>query len=117
MRKHNANALVGVEADGIVMIEDVTDGDGRMYRLEYRSTPDTHHAIAFCRWNPWGTLNGGEQYTVGHVDSDGFLCLGKAHTGKGLCDSPYDLEYVIARARFWTTAFSILKETGEFPQP
>lgn len=114
MTQFNRNALIGSE-DGIdVMIEDWSDPDGRIYRLEYQSTPDGRHAIAFCRFNPWGSLNGGEEYEKGHVDTNGFLCVG-LQSVKALQQSPYDIRYVIERGRFWCTAFSVLKETGEFP--
>ena len=61
-------------------------------------------------------MNAGESYGSGHVDDNGFLCLGNRHSGQGLEDSPYDLDYVIRRARFWCIGFSVLKETAEFPQ-
>ena len=114
MNEANPNALTGTENGVEIMIEDVSDPDGRIYRLEYQSTADGRHAIAFCRFNPWGTLNGGEAYEVGHVDANGFLCVGKQSV-KTVRASPYDLRYVIQRSRFWCTAFSVLKETGEFP--
>lgn len=117
MRSFNRNGLICPDDDGAVaMIEDVTDPDGRLFRMEYRSTPDGKRAIALCRHNPWGTVNGGESYANGHVDDNGFLCLGSRHSGQDLDDSPYDLDHVIRRARFWCTGFSVLKETGEFPQ-
>jgi hypothetical protein len=116
MKGFNQNALIDAESGVDIMIEDVQDADGRIYRLEYQSTPDGAHAIAFCRFNPWGALNGGEEYLIGHVDSNGFLCLGKQSV-KAVSKSPYDISYVIQRSRFWCTAFSVLKETGRFPQP
>jgi hypothetical protein len=116
MKEINRNALIGSEGGVDVMIEDVADPDGRIYRLEYQSMPDGRHAIAFCRFNPWGALNGGEEYPVGHVDANGFICVGKESV-KTVQASPYDLRYVIQRSRFWCTAFSMLKETGQFPTP
>jgi len=117
MYRLNRNAVIGEDDDGaIVMIEDVTDTDGRFYRLEHRSSPDGRHAIAKCLYSPWGAVNGGEEYSVGHVAEDGFLCLGSDHPGRGVEDSPYDIEYVIKRARYWCTGFSYLKEHGDFPQ-
>jgi hypothetical protein len=116
MKEHNRNALIGSETGMDVMIEDVSDPDGRIYRLEYQSTPDGRHAIAFCRFNPWGSLNGGEEYQVGHVDANGFVCVGKQSV-KSVQASPYDIRYVIQRTRFWCAAFSVLKETGQFPNP
>lgn len=118
MIKANRNGLIGVEDDGtVVMIEDVSDPDGRMYRLEHRCTADAKHAIAFCRHNPWGGVQGNEDYDVGHVSESGFICLGPEHRGQRVIDSPYPLMFAIRRARFWVTAFSVLKETGRFPLP
>ena len=118
MLQANPNSLIGVDDDGaVVMIEDVTDPDGRLYRLEYRSTVDGRHAVGFCRFNPWGGVNGGEAYAMGHVAENGFLCFGADHGGQDVATSPYNISFVIRRARFWCTAFSVLKETGQFPSP
>jgi hypothetical protein len=116
MLSQNRNGLIGTEGDMDIMIEDVSDPDGRIYRVEYQSTPDGDHAIAFCRFNPWGAVNGGEDYQTGHVDSSGFICIGKQSV-KTVEASPYALQFVIQRSRFWCTAFSVLKETGQFPTP
>ena len=114
----NRNALIGVDNGEVAIIEDVTDPDGRMYRMEYRSTPDGRHATAFCRFNPWGdTPDAGEDPISSHVFSDGSICMGEHHFGGNLHSSPYDLETVVTRARFWCTGFSVLKETGRFPNP
>jgi hypothetical protein len=116
MRSFNSNALVGDEGDHVVMIEDVSDPDGRMYRMEYQSSPDGSRAIARCLHNPWGGVTGGEDDVhKSHVFSDGTLCMGRGRTG--LFGSPFDLAAVIQRTRYWCTAFSVLKETGRFPQP
>ena len=112
----NENGLVGNEGELDIMIEDVIDPDSRIYRIEYQSTPDAQHAIAWCRFNPWGSLNGGERYEVGHVHEDGFLCVG-TRSVRSVAQSPYSLQYVIRRVRYWCTAFSMLKESGVFPQP
>ena len=118
MRRFNPNALVGSEGDIDVMIEDFSDPDGRIYRMEYQCTPDGRHAVAFCRYNPWGGVNGDESAVVGHVWPDGSLCMGSRHMGHGpVSDSPYPLDKVVQRGRYWCTAFSVLKETGRFPQP
>jgi hypothetical protein len=116
MRQFNPNAFIGEENGVLVMIEDVTDPDYRLYRIEYQSTYDGRHAIAYCRHNPWGTLNGGISYSTGHVGENGILCIGKDHTSAAK-SSPYDLATAIQRGRYWCTAFSVLKETGTFPQP
>lgn len=119
MRALNPHAAVGSEDNYVVVVEDHSDPDGRMYRLEYRSTPDGRRAIAYCLYNPWG-LGGepsaGEDYFEAHVADDGFLCLGNG-SERQLARSPFDLEYTVRRARFWCTAFSVFAETGEFPDP
>jgi hypothetical protein len=117
MQRANPNALIGSDGDVDVMIEDSTDPDGRIYRMEYQSTPDGRHATAFCRFNPWGPLDGGA--ILGHIFSDGSLCIGGKSGGHGgpAKNSSYDLETVIQRARYWCTAFSVFQETGRFPQP
>ena len=115
MREANHNALIERENGIAIMIEDVTDPDGRMYRLEYQSTDDGKHAIAWCRSNPWGSLNAGEEYTKGHICDDGYVCVGEESV-RSVSASSYSLSYVIDRARYWCTAFSALKETGTFPQ-
>lgn len=120
MLEANPNALVGIDDDGeVAMIEDWADPDGRIFRLEYRCTSDGKHAVAFCRYNPWrrgkGGMNAGELYDEGHVDENGFLCLGDDHPDQNTASSPYDVRFVIPRARYWCTGFSVLKETGEFP--
>lgn len=111
--------VIAGDRDGAVcMIEDVTDPDGRVYRMEYKSTPDGRHALAWCRSNPWDRQrpNAGVGYAAGHVNSEGMLCLGNDHR-TSYASSPYSIENVIQRARYWCTAFSVLKETGRFPQP
>ena len=118
MRSFNHNALIAPDEDGrICFIEDVADPDGRLYRIEVQSTQDGSQAIAFCRSNPWGYLNGGESYDRGHVDENGFLCIGCEHRGQNLEDSSYDVRYAIQRARYWCTGFTVLKQTGSFPDP
>lgn len=118
MRRANPQAMVGEEDNHAVMIEDWSDPDGRMYRMEYQCTPDARHAIAFCRHNPWGSVNGGEELGVGHVADDGLLCMGNGHSySRDSRQSAYDLKTAIQRGRYWCTAFSVLKETGGFPQP
>ncbi len=119
MRTLNPNAVVGEEGDYVVVIEDFSDPDGRMFRLEYRATPDAGRAIAYCLHNPWGMEGNpcaGEGYFEAHVAEDGFLCLGAASVLQ-LERSPYDLDYAVRRARYWCTAFSVFEETGVFPDP
>ena len=116
MFEANRNALIGQEGQHEVMIEDVADPDGRIYRMEYKSMPDGRHAIAYCRFNPWGTPNAGEAATEGHCFDDGLVCLGSQHYSLPEA-SEYDLATVIQRARYWCTAFSVLMETDSFPNP
>lgn len=119
LRAINPNGLLGVEDGYVVMIEDCSDPDGRIYRMEYRATPDGQHATAWCIYNPWstdGSRNAGEDYRRGHVAEDGFLCVGSG-ADRNLASSPSDIEHATSRARYWATAFSWLKERGEFPNP
>ena len=118
MRQANPHAMIGAEGRNVVMIEDVSDPDGRMYRMEYQSTADGRHAIAFCRHNPWGGVNGGAELNKGHVDRNGLLCMGRHHSySQNPASSGHGLAEVIQRSRYWCTAFSVLMETGRFPQP
>lgn len=104
--------------DGVRSItERYKDPDGRIYTLKYLSTGDGKHAVALCRKNPWGnTPNAGAEYHEGHVSPEGFLCLGSGHPSRSVKDSPYPIDYVVPRARYWCAAFSYFKETGQFPQ-
>jgi len=111
MRRYNPNGLIGVEGGSVCMLEDVSDPDQRMYRIEYQSTPDGRHANAWVRHNPWGPVS--DVHTI----NGGMICVGAgAHDTNPAC-SPYDLETVIKKARFWCTAISVYHETGEFPNP
>lgn len=121
MRRLNPRALVAEENGCAVFIEEHwdCDSDKRLYKLEYRSTFDGRHAIAFCLKNPWsrgGAPNAGVEVTKGHVFSDGLLCLNSQHA-RSPAQSSMDLKTVVQRARYWTVAFSVLKETGTFPNP
>lgn len=119
MNRFNPNAMIGSENGADVMIEDWSDPDGRIYRMEYQSTQDGQHAVAYCRFNPWGGRNNvtsGVSALQGHIFQDGSICMGSGH-GASVQTSPYTLETVIQRGRFWCTAFSVLKETGRFPKP
>lgn len=117
-RYFNPNAYIALdESQGIVVaIEDVQDSpeDGRLYRMEYQSTYDGSRAIAICRYSPWGRF---QPYDLaGHVNVDGVLCLGDGAT-LSVHGSPFTVNIVVPRARYWVTAFSYFKETGTFPQP
>ncbi len=119
MRKLNPRALVERERNYVVVVEDHNDPDGRLYRLEYRVTPDARRAVAFCLHNPWGEdgdPSAGADYFEAHVAEDGFICLGHGSV-RQLQQSPFDLDYAVKRARFWCTGFSFFEETGRFPDP
>lgn len=121
MQRLNPRALMSVEAGDLVFIEDHSDSeeDGRIYRLEYRSTPNGRRAVAFCLHNPWSQEGqdpqADEMVHIAHIFSDGLLCLGTGHC-RNPRDSRRSLEWVVARARYWCTGFSVLKETGSFPE-
>jgi len=111
MRHHNPQGLIGVDNGVICMIEDHTDPDGRMFRLEYQSTPDGQHAIAWCRYSHWGNVD-----SERHISNGGVICVGPtAHTPTP-AESDYDLDYVVPKARYWCTAISVFHETGHFPR-
>ena len=121
MRRLNANALIAFEDGYVVAIEDHfdSDQDRRMYRLEYRSSPDGRRAIAFCLYNPWapgGPPNGGYSYATCHVSERGLICLGPGHPST-VSESSFDLQTAVLRSRYWTVAYSVLRETGTFPNP
>lgn len=114
MKQMNSNALVVLENGIICMVEDLTDPDKRMYRIEIQSTPDGAHAVAYCRYNPWG--NNPFDYRTSHMAEDGFLCI-TAGTDRSVTTSPINVKDAILRARYWCTAYSVLRETGQFPMP
>ncbi len=118
MRELNPYAVVAVERGLFIAVEQAWDciEDGRMYRLEYRSTLDGRKAVAFCLSNPWddARVDAGVPVTVGHVFPDGLLCLGPDHA-RVPAGSPRNLKDTVLRARFWCLGFSMFKETGDFP--
>lgn len=107
MQQLNPHAVHAHEGGREVFIEDVSDPDGRMYRVEYQCDAHGRKAIAYCRHNPWG--NNPHSYHEAHLRGDGFLCIGP---GVHDCESPYDLEYAVRRARFWCGAYSYFREHG-----
>lgn len=111
MRRHNPNGMIGLEDRIVCMIEDHTDPDGRLFRIEYQSTSDGRHANAWVRHNPWGPV------TDMHTINGGMICIGAGSHDSNPTRSPYDLETVITKARFWCIAISVYHETGEFPNP
>ncbi len=116
-RKMNPAARITVEPGVITMTEEVNDSDGRRYRLKVYSTPDGRHAVAFCLSNPWDPRrpNAGRSYWNGHVDSDGFICLGN-DSERSLPASPFTVKFAVLRARYWCIGFSAFMETGVFPE-
>ena len=115
-RKMNSHARITAEVGVISMTEDVDDSDGRRYRLKISSTPDGQHALAYCLRNPWDPVrpNAGRSYWDGHVDRDGFICLGN-DSRRILAVSPFSLKFAVRRARYWCTGFSAYMEMGTFP--
>jgi hypothetical protein len=118
MLELNPHAFLALEGDELVALEDAWDcpDDGRLYRLEYRSTLDGRRAIAYCRSNPWDRrrVQAGQPLHACHVFDDGLLCLGTDHA-RAPARSPRDLRETVLRSRFWCTGFSVLMETGQFP--
>ncbi len=115
MRAFNPHAPVGYDQGAYVMIEDVYDSpiDRRLYRLEYQATADGRRAISYLRSNPWDRTrpNCGKEYAKCHVSEAGIICVGSQHTNS-LADSPYDLDFVLKRARSFCTYFSAWMEGG-----
>jgi hypothetical protein len=104
MRRLNRHAIWSREGGREVFIEDHRDPDGRWYRLEYQSDSQGRNAVAYCRYNPWGTNTYGVHQS--HLFPDGRICLGNGE---------FNLEAAVQRARFWCTAYSYLREHGTFP--
>lgn len=115
-RKMNAGACITVEPGLITMAEEVDDSDGRRYRIKVCSTPNGRHAVAWCLSNPWDPRrpNAGRLYWDGHVDRDGFICLGN-DSRRSLAASPFTVKFAVLRARYWCIGFSAFMETGVFP--
>lgn len=117
----NANALVAYENSLTIGIEDVIDPDGRMYRLEYKSTHTGEQAVSYCLHVPWDIS--GRRYWDGHMSANGLICTGAGIHALCPCPdryefvkaSPYPLGWIIQRSRFWCTAYSVYRETGVFP--
>lgn len=120
MRRLNPNAIGRNTGQVIVFIEDVMDSeeDRRLYRIEYRSNQGGSRAIAICLSNPWSRtdVTAGTEASYGHVYESGKLCLG-SESHQTVSSSCYSLEQAVLRARYWAVAFSVLKETGSFPNP
>ena len=108
MNQFNHNALSGTEGNVEEFLEDVKDPDGRWYRVEYRCRADGSDATAWLRYNPWGD-QGALDYLQSHLSDDGFVCLGAESSRE---NSPYNLAFAVARARFWCTGYSYLRERG-----
>jgi hypothetical protein len=101
----NPHALAGRENGWEVFIEDVTDADGRIYRLEYRCKRSGRSARAFCLYSPWPPAS--LPLTDSHLMPDRSICTSaQAHRGGD------PLDYAVARARFWCTGYSFLREHG-----
>ena len=107
MRGLNPQALQSRESGHEVFIEDVKDPDDRWYRIEYRCRPDGSNAMAWLIYSPWNANP--FPYTQSHLGSDNFICVGP---GLSHTSSPYDLDYVVKRARFWCAGYSYLREHG-----
>ena len=120
MRRLNPGAVGRHQGREVVFIEDVRDSesDSRWYRIEYRSNPAGTRAIAICLSHPWNRndVTAGTEASSGHVYTSGGLCLGSG-SHQNVSTSRYSLEQAVLRARYWAVAFSVLKETGSFPNP
>lgn len=113
----------GIGPEGTaVMLKDIADADGRVYRVEFQSTLNAKRSVAIIRHNPWSTAGQGPDAGMGyqacHVSPTGFVCLGSHHATESVADSEYPLEDTIKRLGYFVNALSYTKETGKpFPQP
>lgn len=107
MNRLNTNALHSQEGGSEIFIEDLRDPDGRWYRVEYRCQTDGTRANAWLLHNPWGSNP--FSYEDSHLGSDGFVCVAR---GADHNNSPFNLEYVVKRTRFWCTGYSFMREHG-----
>jgi len=113
LRELNPQMLIAWDGGRICAIEDHTDPDGRMFRLEYETTADGAKAIAWCRHNPWSP---GAPVLEPHTTNGGLICVGPAAHTTDVNASRHDLEFVVPRARFWCIGVSVFHETGQFPE-
>jgi len=107
MQRFNPHVLAGEDNQQQIFIEDWKDADSRWYRLEYRCQLDGRGASGWLLHNPWGTNP--YSYEQSHLAGDGFICVADAASRE---NSPYDLDFVVRRARFWCTGYSYLREQG-----
>lgn len=121
LRSFNRNMLLGYENNLTIGFEDHTDPDGKLFRLEYKSTHSGDQAVSYCRYQPWGALH--NSGWVCHLHSKGLICSGPAihnlvtepenfdHVKK----SPYKLNWIVERSRYWCAVYSYYREHGRFP--
>lgn len=114
LKRQNSNMLIASERKGLLIGIEDHSVESKIYRIEYESTLDGRGANAKILSNPWDRSrpNAGTNYATTHINSKGEICIGKNVTSNTL-SSPYDLETVIQRSRFWCMAFSAFKETGD----
>lgn len=103
----NPNAFQGEEGAEQIFIEDITDADRRVFRVEYRCNDDGRNATAYLLYDPWS--GNPYPYEDSHLGDDGFICIGK-HVGH--TRSPYNLDFAVRRVRFWCNGYSFLQEHG-----
>ena len=119
MKAANPRALIAMEGEFAVMIEDVLDDklpQGKLYRIEYKSTPDANHSAAYCVWWPHGPITTIPAAHVHLRDGRGWICIGHGASSV-VTDSSIDLDVCIKRARYWVMAMSYFKQTGQFLNP
>lgn len=78
----------GLAPDGksAIMIKDIADADGRVYRVEFQSTLDAKKCVAVVRHNPWSKPGegpaAGTMYTQSHRSSCSSASRGTSHPGR-----------------------------------
>jgi len=109
MKKLNPKACVREDPSlpGLLIFIEDWKVDDLYFRLEYRSTEDGKRANAYLLYNPCGEER--LPATVTHLESDGHLCLFEKST-KNTYASPYDLESVVKRARYWASCYKFFKD-------
>jgi len=105
MLELNPNTLCFKENNKSVFLEDHTDPDGRLFRLEYMCDENGRVTKAYVRHNPWPPAD----VAIGNTHLMGDeICIGpRSHAQDG-----YDLADTVLRARHWCGCYSLLREHG-----
>lgn len=119
LKKLNPNMLTGYENDLSIGIEDIPDPNGRLFRLEYKSSHDGEQAVSFCLHHPWDK----DEVWQCHLLPSGLICTGERihdlcpnpQTFDELKSSPYTLRWTVERSRYWCSVYSEYRRHGHLP--